>query len=59
MSKITVKHIRIDLLDMPLCAHPMDTPDGWMEDFKRHLERTLDNQGTSAQVTIVEEEIEV
>ena len=49
------KYIRIDLLDMPIGAHPMDTPDAWMEAFKRQLERTLDNQGTSALVTIVQE----
>lgn len=49
------KHIRIDLLDIPPGAHPMATPDDWMDDFKRQLERTLENQGVSAQVTIVED----
>jgi len=53
------KYIRIDLLEMPPGCHPMGEPDDWLEDFKRQLERTLENQGASAIVTIKEENDDV
>lgn len=59
MPKLKVKYIRIDLLDIPPGAHPMATPDDWIEDFKTQLERSLKNQGVEAQVSIEEETVNV